>query len=76
LSLSRHFDGILAWDSFFRLNVDDQRGMFPRFAAHAATGAPLMFTSGTSHGEAIGSYHGEPLYLEVSIRQNTSSFCS
>jgi hypothetical protein len=36
--------------------------MFPRVAAHAQRGAPLMFTSGTSQGEAIGSYHGEPLY--------------
>jgi SAM-dependent methyltransferase len=62
LDLGRRFDGILAWDSFFHLSMDDQRGMFARFAAHAIPGAPLMFTSGTSEGEAIGSYRGEPLY--------------
>jgi cyclopropane fatty-acyl-phospholipid synthase-like methyltransferase len=62
LSLGRRFDGVLAWDSFFHLNVDDQRGMFARFAAHALPGAPLMFTSGTSEGEAIGSWCGEPLF--------------
>jgi trans-aconitate methyltransferase len=62
LDLGRRFDGVLAWDSFFHLQVDDQRRMFPRFGAHASPGAPLLFTSGTSHGEAIGSYHGEPLY--------------
>jgi len=62
LKLDRHFDGLLAWDSFFHLRTDDQRAMFPRFAAHAASGAPLMFTSGTTEGEALGSYHGEPLY--------------
>ncbi len=62
LALARRFDGILAWDSFFHLPMDDQRAMFPRFAAHASPGAALMFTSGTSHGERIGSYHGEPLY--------------
>lgn len=62
LELSRRFDGILAWDSFFHLAMDDQRGMFPRFAAHAREGAPLMFTSGPREGEAIGSYCGEPLY--------------
>lgn len=62
LELSRRFDGILAWDSFFHLAMDDQRGMFPRFASHAREGAPLMFTSGPGEGEAIGSYRGEPLY--------------
>ena len=29
---------------------------------HASPRAALMFTSGTSHGEATGSYRGEPLY--------------
>ena len=62
LRLERRFDGLLAWDSFFHLHMDDQRQMFPRFAAHALPGAPLMFTSGPSHGEAIGSYRGESLY--------------
>ena len=62
LALDRRFDGILAWDSFFHLHADDQRAMFARFAAHARPGAPLMFTSGSSEGEAIGSYCGEPLY--------------
>ncbi len=62
LALGRRFDGLLAWDSFFHLHIDDQRAMFPCFAAHAVPGAPLMFTSGTSQGEAIDSYRGEPLY--------------
>ena len=62
LDLGRRFGGILAWDSFFHLAYDDQRRMFPVFAAHALPGAPLMFTSGPEHGEAIGKLHGEPLY--------------
>jgi SAM-dependent methyltransferase len=62
LSLHRRFDGILAWDSFFHLACDDQRRMFPIFRAHAAPKAALMFTSGPRHGEATGSYRGEPLY--------------
>ncbi|MFW6201086.1 MAG: class I SAM-dependent DNA methyltransferase [Gemmatimonadota bacterium] len=62
LDLDRRFDGILAWDSFFHLGMDDQREMFARFAAHARRGAPLMFTSGPAEGEAIGSYREEPLY--------------
>lgn len=62
LSLNRGFDGILAWDSFFHLCPEDQRTMFPIFRRHAAPKAALMFTSGNSHGEAIGVYKDEPLY--------------
>jgi SAM-dependent methyltransferase len=62
LALGRSFHGVLAWDSFFHLCHDDQRRMFSIFKLHAAACAALMFTSGTGHGVAIGSYHGEPLY--------------
>ena len=62
LGLRRTFSGILAWDSFFHLCHDDQRNMFPVFRAHASPQAALMFTSGPAHGEAIGSFAGEPLY--------------
>ncbi|MCU4414230.1 class I SAM-dependent methyltransferase [Acinetobacter sp. WU_MDCI_Axc73] len=58
----QQFDGILAWDSFFHLKPDDQREMFAQFSVHAKLGAALMFTSGPSHGEAIGDMFGEPLY--------------
>ncbi len=36
--------------------------MFPIFRSHAGPKASLMFTSGHRHGEAIGTYKGEPLY--------------
>jgi hypothetical protein len=62
LSLDRCFDGILAWDSLFHLCPEGQRGMFPIFRRHAFGKAALMFTSGPSHGETIGTYKGEPLY--------------
>lgn len=62
LALDRRFDGILAWDSFFHLTRDDQRTMFPIFRDHAAESCVLMFTSGTSDGEAMGTFEGEPLY--------------
>ena len=62
LALGRRFGGLIAWDSFFHLTPEDQRGMFKVFAAHAAPGAVLMFTSGPAHGEAIGSFEGEALY--------------
>ena len=60
--LPTKFDGILAWHSFFHLNADDQRAMFPRFGALAGPGAALMFTSGHFEGEAMGEFGGEPLY--------------
>ena len=62
LSLSRRFEGILAWDSFFHLSPEDQRPMFSIFRTHAASKAALIFTSGPSHGEAIGTYQDEPSY--------------
>jgi SAM-dependent methyltransferase len=62
LALERKFDGLIAWNSFFHLSHQDQRRMFPIFRAHAVEGATLLFTSGPAHGEAIGSFHGEPLY--------------
>lgn len=62
LALGRRFDALLAWHSFFHLAAEDQRAMFPIFAAHAAPGALLLFTSGTEAGEAIGEWQGEPLY--------------
>jgi trans-aconitate methyltransferase len=62
LSRRARFRGILAWDSFFHLAHEDQRRMFPIFRDYAAPGAVLMFTSGPSHGEAIGAFAGEPLY--------------
>jgi SAM-dependent methyltransferase len=62
LGLGRRFDGILAWDSFFHLGMDDQRETVPRFGVHAQRGAPLMFTSGPAEGEAIGTWCDEPLY--------------
>ncbi len=62
LALDETFAGILAWDSFFHLTREDQRGMFRIFRAHASPGAALMFTSGGSDGVAMGTFEGEPLY--------------
>jgi trans-aconitate methyltransferase len=62
LELSRSFDGVLAWDSFFHLTQDDQRRMFDVFSRHAAPGTMLIFNTGPAFGESIGSYRGEPLY--------------
>ena len=58
----RRFDGIIAWHSFFHLNPQDQRAMFPVFAYLSAPGAALMFTAGHFEGVAMGEFGGEPLY--------------
>lgn len=62
LKLGRTFTGVMAWDSYFHLDYDDQRGMFAVFKAHAAPGTVLMFNAGPGHGEGIGDYRGDPLY--------------
>ena len=59
LRLGRRFGGLIAWDSFFHLAHEHQRAMFPIFRDHAAAHAPLLFTSGPAHGEAIGTLEGE-----------------
>ncbi len=62
LDLGRKFDGIVAWDSFFHLNPDDQREMFATFADHANDKAVLLFTTGHKAGVAIGEVHGRSVY--------------
>jgi SAM-dependent methyltransferase len=62
LDLGRHFDAILAWNSFFHLRKNDQRTMFDVFERHARPSALLLFTSGPGEGEAIGSLFGHELY--------------
>lgn len=62
LDLGETFDAILAWNSFFHLSPDDQRGMFATFARHANPGAALMFTSGHSKGVRIGRVADQSVY--------------
>ena len=52
----------MAWDSFFHLTPNDQRQMFSQFTRFAQQGTALMFSSGPSHGEAIGDLFGDALY--------------
>lgn len=71
LSLDERFHGLIAWHSFFHLPPQDQMPMFDIFRRLSAPGAALMFTSGITHGEAIGSFAGEPLYHAASMPVNT-----
>jgi cyclopropane fatty-acyl-phospholipid synthase-like methyltransferase len=62
LDLGRRFDAIVAWDSFFHLDADEQRAMFGIFEAHIAPRGLLLFTSGPAAGTAIGDLCGEELF--------------
>jgi SAM-dependent methyltransferase len=62
LDLQTTFDAILAWNSFFHLNPDDQQHMFGVFAKHAHARTRLMFTAGPSHGEVWGQVGKEAVY--------------
>jgi len=62
LDLEVRFDALIAWDSFFHLEPDDQRRMFEVFRAHIAPEGLLLFTSGPHAGEAIGDFYGHALF--------------
>lgn len=70
LTLGRRFDAVLAWDSFFHLSREDQRAMFPVFAAHLNKGGLLVFTSGPDEGDSIGLMEGREFsYSSLSPRE-------
>ncbi|MCZ7450000.1 class I SAM-dependent methyltransferase [Agrobacterium rhizogenes] len=73
LALGRRFDGLIAWHSFFHLKPEQQRLMFGIFRQHANDGAALMFTAGPEQGEAIGTFHGKPLYHASLAREDYES---
>jgi SAM-dependent methyltransferase len=62
LALAQAFDLVVAWDSFFHLEREDQRAMFSTFRRHTAPGGLLLFTSGPEDGEAIGELFGDALF--------------
>ena len=62
LNLTSSFDGIIAWNSFFHLNPDDQRSTLARLANTLAPGGAMMLTVGPDAGEVIGHVNGEEVY--------------
>lgn len=62
LTLDRHYDAVIAWDSFFHLDAHAQRAMFPVFATLLPLGGMLLFTSGPAAGVALGKFAGETLF--------------
>lgn len=62
LSLGKQFDGIIAWDSFFHLNQDEQRDTLQRFIQHLRSGGAMLLTIGHEAGEVLGTVEGEAVY--------------
>lgn len=62
IDLKTEFDVVIAWDSFFHLNHDDQRKMFKIFQTHIKRLGILVFTSGPSHNEVYSNMSGYEFY--------------
>ncbi len=62
LDLGEHFDGLIAWNSFFHLTADEQTSCIPRLAEHVAPGGTLMLTVGPGAGQRDGTVGSEPIY--------------
>jgi SAM-dependent methyltransferase len=62
INLHQKFDAVIAWDSFFHLNQDDQKNMFTVFNQHLQEEGILLFTSGTKREEVYGNMDGHNFY--------------
>src|SRR5690606_35147254 len=62
LEMGKRFDIVIAWHSFFHLTADEQRAMFPRFAAHLRDGGVLVFTSGSDESVSWGEMQGHKIH--------------
>lgn len=62
LDLATRFDAVIAWDSLFHLDHEDQRRTLPRLAAHLRPGGALLFTTGPAHGIAENPLFGTQLF--------------
>jgi len=62
LALDRRFVAIIAWDSFFHLDQDEQRAMFTVFQHHIEPGGILLFTSGPKEDAKFGTMYAEELF--------------
>ena len=60
--LGQIFDGIIAWNSFFHLTAEEQKGCIARMARHLRSGGMLMLTVGPRAGEESGTVGTELVY--------------
>ena len=62
LNLGQIFDGIVAWDSFFHLNPEEQRLTLRLFFNHLKPDGALLLTVGHEAGEVLGQVEGKKVY--------------
>ena len=62
LELASRYDGIIAWDSFFHLNQQEQRRVLERFIDRLNEGGTMLLTVGDRQGEVMGKVNGEDVY--------------
>ncbi len=62
LDLGQTFDGIICWNSFFHLTMDEQRACIPRLAEHLKPDGSLMLTVGPREGDVTGTVAGETVF--------------
>ncbi len=62
LNLDKQFDGIIAWNSFFHLNHEDQMKVLNVFEKHLKPHGVLMFTAGPERGEIPGFVNDNQVY--------------
>ncbi|MEO1335461.1 MAG: class I SAM-dependent methyltransferase, partial [Myxococcota bacterium] len=62
LALDQVFGAVVAWNSFFHLNAEEQRRVLPLLSAHVAPGGILLLTIGDRAGEVVGTVMGDAVY--------------
>lgn len=62
LNFDKKFKGIIAWNSFFHLNHNEQIKTLKRFTDCLNMKGVLMFTAGPDHGDVSGQINGDVVH--------------
>ena len=61
-NLNRKFKAIIAWNSFFHLNPDEQISSFSLIEKHLLDDGIIMVTVGHEKGEVVGKVNNNEVY--------------
>jgi len=56
------FDGLISWDGFFHLSIEEQREVLAKYAKFLKPGGSLLFTVGPEESEVTGQIDDETVY--------------
>lgn len=62
MNFTQNFDGLISWDGFFHLSVEEQRALITSFAGLVKHKGALLLTVGPKEGEVLGAVEGEDVY--------------